>query len=314
MKLPSLIFHPDYTYPLPAGHRFPMGKFGRIREVLIEDGVAPASAFIAPEPISRDRLEAAHTPAYVEAIMTLSLSRAAERRLGLPLSEALVRRARAATGGTLLTARLALEHGLACNMAGGSHHAHPDHGAGFCVFNDVAVAIRALQSEQRVGRVLVFDLDVHQGDGTAAFFTDDPNVFTCSIHCEANYPHQKAVSDLDLGLPPGTDDDAYLALVHDTFGALLDRVRPDLVFYNAGVDPHLDDSLGQLALSDEGLMARDRHVVGTCMKSGVPLACVVGGGYGPDLDTLARRHSTVHRAAIALGAGHEYRPLAPAAA
>ena len=300
MPVPPLVFHPDYTYPLPAGHRFPMGKFGRIRDVLIEDGIVPASAFIAPEPISRAQLEAAHTLDYVEAIIARSLSRAAERRLGLPLSEALVRRARAATGGTLLTARLALAHGLACNMAGGSHHAHPDHGAGFCVFNDVAVAIRSLQSKNRIGRVLVFDLDVHQGDGTAAFFADDPSVFTCSIHCEANYPHQKAISDLDLGLPPGTGDEAYLALVHDNFEALLARVRPDLVFYNAGVDPHVDDSLGQLALSDDGLMARDRHVIGACLKAGVPLACVVGGGYGPDLDTLARRHSIVHRAAITL--------------
>ncbi len=302
MAIPPLVFHPDYTYPLPAGHRFPMGKFGRIREVLIEDGIAPASAFISPEPISRAALEAAHTPAYVEAITSLALSRAAKRRLGLPLSEALVRRTRAATGGTLLTARLALERGLACNMAGGSHHAHPDHGAGFCVFNDVAVAIRALQREQSVKRVLVFDLDVHQGDGTAAFFAGDPSVFTCSIHCEANYPHHKAISDLDLGLPPNTGDDAYLALVHDTFETLLARVQPDLVFYNAGVDPHEDDALGQLALSDDGLMARDRHVIGACLKAGVPLACVVGGGYGPDLDTLARRHSTVHRAAIALAA------------
>lgn len=314
MAVPPLVFHPDYTYPLPAGHRFPMGKFGRIRDVLIEDGVAPADAFMMPEPIGRAALEAAHTPAYVEAILSLALPRAAERRLGLPLSEALVRRARAATGGTLLAARLALDHGLACNTAGGSHHAHPDHGAGFCVFNDVAVAIRALQDEGRVGRVLVFDLDVHQGDGTAAFFADDPSVFTCSIHCEANYPPVKGLSDLDLGLPPGTGDDTYLALVRDTFETLLARVAPDLVFYNAGVDPHAEDSLGQLCLSDAGLTARDRHVIAACLNAGVPLACVVGGGYGPDLDTLARRHSILHRAAVALAAGHERRPRTPAAA
>lgn len=167
---PPLVFHPDYTYPLPPWHRFPMGKFGRIREVLIEDGVVGPEAFQQPEPIARELLEAAHTPAYVDAVLSLSLDRRAERRLGLPLSEALVRRARAAVGGTLLTLRLALERGLACNMAGGSHHAHPDHGAGFCVFNDVAVALRALQREGWQGRALVFDLDVHQGDGTAAFF------------------------------------------------------------------------------------------------------------------------------------------------
>ncbi|MGD9537292.1 MAG: histone deacetylase [Alphaproteobacteria bacterium] len=304
MAVPPLVFHPDYTYPLPPGHRFPMGKFGRIRDVLVEDGVVAADAFMTPEPASRERLEAAHRPAYVEAILALSLPRAAERRLGLPLSEALVRRARAAVGGTMLCAQLALERGLACNIAGGSHHAHPDHGAGFCVFNDVAVAIRALQDEGAVGRVLVFDCDVHQGDGTAAFFADDPSVFTCSIHCEANYPHTKGLSDLDIGLKPGTGDNAYLAVVRDNFETLLSRVKPGLVFYNAGVDPHGDDLLGQLTLSDDGLMARDRHVIETCLKRRMPLACVVGGGYGHDLDTLARRHSTVHRAAVALAATH----------
>jgi acetoin utilization deacetylase AcuC-like enzyme len=306
-----LVFHPDYTYPLPAGHRFPMGKFGRIREVLIEDGVVTPGAFHAPLPVERAVLEAAHAPAYVETILSLSLDKAAERRLGLPLSLALVRRARAAVGGTILTARLALEHGLACNTAGGSHHAHPGHGAGYCVFNDVAVAITALKAERAVDRVLVFDLDVHQGDGTAAFFAGDDSVFTCSIHCEANYPHQKAVSDLDLGLEPGTGDDEYLALVREVFAPLLDRVRPDLVFYNAGVDPHADDALGQLALSDAGLALRDRHVIETCLDAHVPLACVVGGGYGPELDVLARRHSTVHRAAVALA---DERGLATAAA
>lgn len=304
---PPLVFHPDYTYPLPAGHRFPMGKFGRIRDVLIEDGVVGTDAFHTPEPIARDVLEAAHTPAYVEAIFGLSLDRRAERRLGLPLSPALVRRARAAVGGTLLATKLALEHGLACNIAGGSHHAHPDHGAGFCVFNDVAVALCALQRDGWAGRALVFDLDVHQGDGTAAFFAGDERVFTCSIHCEDNYPIQKGVSDLDLGLPPGTGDDAYLALIEDVLAPLIDRVKPDLVVYNAGVDPHADDALGQLKLTDEGLRARDRHVIGTCLERGVPIACVVGGGYGPDLDTLARRHSIVHRTAVALAASRAGR-------
>jgi acetoin utilization deacetylase AcuC-like enzyme len=300
--VPPLVFHPDYTYPLPAGHRFPMGKFGRIREVLIEDGVVGPEAFVAPEPVGRAVLEGAHEPAYVAAILGQTLDRKAERRLGLPLSDALERRARAAVGGTLLAGRLALDHGLACNVAGGSHHAHPGHGAGFCVFNDVAVALRALQREGRIARALVFDCDVHQGDGTAAFFAGDASVITCSIHCEANYPLQKGASDLDLGLAPGTGDAAYLDLVRETLAPLLERVRPDLVFYNAGVDPHAEDALGQLALSDEGLRERDRHVIETCLAARIPLACVVGGGYGPDLDRLARRHSTVHRAAVAAAA------------
>jgi acetoin utilization deacetylase AcuC-like enzyme len=168
----------------------------------------------------------------------------------------------------------------------------------------VAVAIRALQVDNAVGHVLVFDCDVHQGDGTAAFFAGEPGVFTCSIHCDANYPHVKGLSDLDIGLAPGTGDDAYLTIVRDNFETLLARAKPDLVFYNAGVDPHAEDLLGRLALTDHGLMARDRHVIETCLRRGVPLACVVGGGYGEDLDRLARRHSTVHRAAVALAASH----------
>lgn len=311
MALP-VVFHPDYTVPLPPGHRFPMGKFGRIKDVLIEDGVIPAAALHEPVSVSREALERAHTPAHVATILGLALDKKAERRLGFSLSEALVRRSRAAVGGTILTAELALTHGLACNTAGGSHHAFPGYGAGFCVFNDVAVAIEALRAAGRITRALVIDLDVHQGDGTAAFFRDDPEVFTFSVHCEANYPHSKEASDLDIGVPPGTNDGVYLSVIHSHVAPLLAKVRPDIVFYNAGVDPHVDDQLGKLALSDEGLRNRDRHVIGTCLQGGVPIACVVGGGYSRDLDRLARRHSTVHRAAVELFRQHER--LSPKAA
>jgi acetoin utilization deacetylase AcuC-like enzyme len=235
----------------------------------------------------------------VAAILDLALDKKAERRLGLPLSRALVRRGCAAVGGTLLTARLALEEGLACNIAGGSHHAFPGHGAGFCIFNDVAVATTLLRSEAAVKKVLVIDCDVHQGDGTAAFFQSEPDVYTFSLHCEANYPHAKEVGDLDIGVPAGTGDDVYLSVVESHVGPLLDSHKPDLVFYNAGVDPHRDDKLGKLALSDAGLRARDDHVIECCLRRGVALACVVGGGYADDLDILARRHGTLHRAAIA---------------
>ena len=201
MALP-VVFHPDYTVPLPPGHRFPIGKFGRIKDVLLEDGVIAPSDLVEPVPATRAWLTLAHDEAYVDAVMALALDRRAVRRLGLPLSDALVRRGRAAVGGTVLAGRLALTHGLACNTAGGSHHAFADHGAGFCLFNDVAVAIRVLRGEGLIERALVVDLDVHQGDGTAAIFRGEPETFTFSLHCEANYPPAKETSDLDIGVPP----------------------------------------------------------------------------------------------------------------
>ena len=306
MTLP-VVFHPDYTVPLPPGHRFPIGKFGRIKDVLLEDGVIPPASLVEPTPASRAWLTLAHHEAYVDAVLRLTLDRRAVRRLGLPLSDALVRRGRAAVGGTVLTGRLALEHGLACNTAGGSHHAFAGHGAGFCLFNDVAVAIRVLRSEGLIERALVVDLDVHQGDGTAAIFQDEPEVFTFSLHCEANYPSSKKTSDLDIGVPPGTGDDVYHSVLATHLPALLSDHRPDIVFYNAGVDPHAEDKLGRLALSDGGLARRDRTVIETCREDGVPTACVVGGGYADDLDCLARRHTSVHRAAALVAASADGR-------
>jgi len=298
-SVPAMVFHPDYIAPLPPGHRFPIGKFGRIRDLLVADNVVSASAWRTPVPVTEAELCLAHNPDHVAAVLNLELDRKAERRLGLPLSPALVRRACAAVGGTVLTARLALAEGLACNIAGGSHHAFPDHGAGFCLFNDVAVTIRLLSRETLIKTALVIDFDVHQGDGTAAFFKDEPAFFTFSLHCEANYPLAKEVSDLDIGIPAGTKDNVYLSVVKTHVAPLLERLKPDIVFYNAGVDPHVDDKLGKLALSDAGLRARDNHVIECCLAAGVPLACVVGGGYADDLDILARRHGTMHRAATA---------------
>ena len=297
-----VVFHPDYTVPLPPGHRFPMVKFGRIREVLLADAVISPADLVEPEPARRGWLALAHRDGYVGAVLDLALDARARRRLGLPLSAALVRRSRAAVGGTVLTARLALEHGLACNTAGGSHHAFADHGAGFCIFNDVAVAVRVLLDEGLIERALVVDLDVHQGDGTAAIFREAPEVFTFSVHCEANYPPRKEAGDLDIGVPPGTGDAVYHSVVETHLPALLAAHRPDIVFYNAGVDPHAEDKLGRLGLGDAGLARRDRFVIETCRLAGVPTACVVGGGYADDVDRLARRHAGVHRAAAAVAA------------
>lgn len=294
---PPVVHHPAFVAPLPAAHRFPMAKFGRLLAHLRETRLVDEERLVMPTLAPRAWLELAHAPAYVSAILELSLPAAAERRIGLPVSPALVQRSRAASAGTVLAARLALEHGLACSTAGGSHHAFAGHGAGFCVFNDVAVAARVLLAEGLVRQVLVVDLDVHQGDGTAAIFQGDPRVFTFSMHCRANFPLRKQQGDLDLALDPGVGDRDYLAALAPLLPALLDRVRPDLVFYNAGVDPHEADRLGRLALTDQGLAEREALVLDACRRRRLPLACVVGGGYAPSLEDLVARHAILHRVA-----------------
>jgi acetoin utilization deacetylase AcuC-like enzyme len=299
MPLP-VVHHPAYVAPMPPGHRFPMAKFGRLMARLLEDGIVGPGQIRVPELAPRASLELAHAPAYVEAVLSQSLDVPAVRRIGLPITAEVALRARAANGGTVLTARLALEHGLACNTAGGSHHAFAGYGAGFCVFNDVAVAARVLLAEGRIERALVVDLDVHQGDGTAAIFAGDPRVFTFSMHCRTNFPLHKQTGDLDLALDAGVGDAPYLALLAERLPALLQEVRPDLVFYNAGVDPHALDRLGRLALSEDGLYRRERLVLETCLAAGVPVAGVIGGGYTPDLDQLARLHTLLPRVASAL--------------
>lgn len=298
-----VVHHPGYVAPLPDGHRFPMAKYGRLIEMLREQGLAGGENIHAPELAPTEWLALAHDRAYVDAIVGLDAGPAIERRIGLPLSPAMVLRSRLAVAGTVLAGELALAGGIACNAAGGSHHAGPTHGAGFCVFNDVAVAARVLQWQGRARRILIVDLDVHQGDGTAAIFRGDDSVFTFSLHCEHNYPVRKQTSDLDVGLPAGSGDAVYLATLALYLPDLFRRARPDLVFYNAGVDPHRDDRLGRLALTDEGLAMRERMVVEACRRASLPLATVIGGGYAPDIDALARRHALVTQAAAESLAG-----------
>ncbi|MBB6429589.1 acetoin utilization deacetylase AcuC-like enzyme [Algisphaera agarilytica] len=294
------VYHPDYVTPLPEGHRFPMPKFGILRDLLIDDGVATAEQFHEPVKATREQLELVHASEYVDAFVSGSLDRDAVRRIGLPWSEGLVNRTITAVGGTIRTAELALEHGLACNTAGGTHHAHHDFGSGFCILNDLAVAAREMLRRGLVQQVLIIDLDVHQGDGTAAVFANDARVFTWSVHCEKNFPARKVPSDLDTPLAVGVGDGAYLEVLSATLPEVLERVEPDLVMYDAGVDVHVDDKLGKLELSDAGLLARDRYVLESCRGHGIPVACVIGGGYHADHEVLARRHSTVHRAAAAV--------------
>ena len=299
MRAP-VVHHPAYTAPLPQAHRFPMAKFAALFMHLQDAGLARDVQVVTPEPAPRPWLELAHDPAWVTAVLDQRIELAAERRLGLPMSPSLALRSRCAVAGTALAARLALEHGVACNTAGGSHHAHPGFGSGFCVFNDVAVAAKLLLAEGTVDQILVVDLDVHQGDGTAAAARDDPRITTFSMHCRTNFPARKEQSDLDVALDPGVGDRLYLETLEAALPPLLDRSRPDLVFYNAGVDPHEDDQLGRLAMTDAGLMERERYVLDTCRRRGLPLVGVMGGGYAPDLASLVRRHAILHEAIAGL--------------
>ncbi|WP_112322662.1 histone deacetylase family protein [Oceanibium sediminis] len=298
-----IVYHTDYVAPLKPGHRFPMSKYGYLREALIARRLLPeAGGYIAPAPAGFAQIASVHAPDYVDRVFTQSLHPEEVRVLGLPGSAAVARRARLSVAGTTLAARLALEHGVACNAAGGSHHAGPTGGAGYCVFNDVAVAARTLLDEGQVARVLIVDLDVHQGDGTARIFADDSAVYTLSVHGARNYPVRKARSDHDVGLPDGTADAAYLAAVRGALDEALVRHAPDIVFYNAGVDPFEGDRLGRLALTHEGIAARDRLVFARLRARGLPVVGVLGGGYDDDIASLAARHALLFEAAAA-GAG-----------
>ncbi len=296
MELP-LVYHPDYDVVVPEGHPFPMSKFRGVYEHLLTSGLARLEQFRSPDPVTRAQIEQVHDADFVTSYLTGEIGAKEMRRIGFPWNEAIVRRTVRAAGGTLLTARLAFQHGIAANTAGGTHHAFPDFGSGFCIFNDLAIAIRTLQVEGAIEKALVVDLDVHQGDGTAVVFENDPTVFTFSMHGATNFPRIKRRSDLDVALPDATGDEEYLAALRGRLPTILANFDPDLVLYDAGVDPHHSDRFGKLALSDEGLEERDRYVIDTCRDLGFPVACVIGGGYHRDIERLVRRHSILHRVA-----------------
>ncbi|PWG62150.1 histone deacetylase family protein [Spiribacter halobius] len=287
------VHHPGYTIPLPPGHPFPMEKFRVLREQL--SGL-PAH-WHEPGPAREEDLARVHAPAYLEAFREGTIDERAQRRTGFRWSPALYRRTLLETGGTVLTAALALEHGLACNTAGGTHHAFAGHGSGYCLINDLAVAACWALAEGGARRVLIVDLDVHQGDGTAVLLADEPRAFTFSMHCAENFPARKQRSDRDRALRRGTGDEAYLDALEAELPALLADPAPDLVLYDAGADVHADDRLGHLRLSDDGLSRRDACVLGACRQRGIPVAAVIGGGYDRDIPTLARRHARLHHAA-----------------
>ncbi|XP_068441767.1 uncharacterized protein SYNPCC7002_A1628 [Clinocottus analis] len=294
-----IVHHSKYVCDLPPNHRFPMGKFPRVLHHLIQDQVITEKQVWVPEIASKDLLSCVHTDEYLNNFISGNINEQEQRRTGFPWSEGIVRRCRYETGGTVLAAEAALQRGLACSTAGGTHHAFPSYGSGFCLLNDLAVAAKYLMgsSSSPKRKVLIVDLDVHQGDGTAFIFKEEPCVFTFSVHCGRNFPLRKQQSDLDVSVEDGLEDKEYLSTVEAHLPRLLETFRPDLVLYDAGVDPHREDELGRLRLTDQGLYQRDLYVMKTVLSRGVPLAAVIGGGYSRDIDELAVRHSIVHRAA-----------------
>lgn len=285
-----VVHHPDYVAPAPAGSAYLWNKNGLVRDLLLAEG--SRIDWHAPEPMPPRWLEAVHDVEYVAEVREARVPPHKTRRIGFPVTAAVARRSERVPGGTFLAARIAQRVGYAANSAGGSHHALADTGAGFCVFNDLAIAAVRLTEEGHAARVLVVDCDVHQGDGTAALTAGRPDIATYSIHAEKNFPVRKARSTLDVGLPDGTSDDAYLERLEHTLLPLLRQFDPDLVLYQAGVDPFADDRLGRLALTGAGLVARDRWVAETLRRRGIPFASTLGGGYGSDALEVAQRHIT----------------------
>jgi acetoin utilization deacetylase AcuC-like enzyme len=295
--------HDRHGFPLPAGHRFPLPKYRLLREAVEREALGEVCA---PKPAPWDLLGAVHAPEYLEAVRTGTLGRREERALGLPWSAQLVERGRRSTQGTVCAARDALAHGYGMNLGGGTHHAARAQGRGYCLFNDVAVTVAALRADGALGRVLVVDCDVHQGDGTAQLLGADPAAFTLSLHGGANYPFRRATSDLDVDLPSGTGDDAYLLALEGALARAIPAARPELVVFLAGADPWAGDRLGRLALTKAGLRARDALVLDTAERAGAPVCVALAGGYAPDVRDTVEINLATARAVAARAA----RPLA----
>ena len=287
-----LVYHPNYSFNFDPKHRFVMSKFANLYQHVKELGLVNGN-LIQPRLGCPDDLELVHCENYLHDLWHNTLSEKALRRIGLPWSEPLIARTFTAPLGTLETARLALKHGIACHLAGGTHHAHTDFGSGFCMVNDLAFTAQTLIHNREATNILIFDLDVHQGDGTAAMLAHQPYAYTCSIHCEKNFPFRKSPSDLDIGLANNMQDDEYLGVVDDTLQFLLKQLNPDIVLYDAGVDVWQEDGLGKLDISWQGIEKRDNLVLKRCLEHNTPVATVIGGGYDRDHLRLAKRHAIV---------------------
>jgi acetoin utilization deacetylase AcuC-like enzyme len=294
--LKTLFYTDRYTLPLPEGHRFPIAKYRILRELLAADGhfrfeLAPLA--------DKEVIKLVHDPEYVEAFLSETLSQQAIRRIGFPWSEGLVKRTLASVGGTLAATREALANGWGGNLAGGTHHAFRGEGSGYCVFNDIAIAIEWLRSTGNMKRAAVIDLDVHQGDGTAQIFQDEADVLTLSLHCEVNFPFRKQQSKIDISLPEGIGDQEYL----EALSKVLPRVfefEPEIIFFQAGVDVLASDALGKLQLSPEGVKARDEQVISAVKNAGLPLVITIGGGYSKPIEFTAEAHANTYRTALRL--------------
>jgi acetoin utilization deacetylase AcuC-like enzyme len=301
-----------FVLPLPEGHRFPMDKYARLRARVVEHGIIAPDRLHEPQAASWTDILRVHTPEYVARVRDGGLTREEQRRIGFPWSLQMVERSRRSVGGTIEAARAALPDGVAANLAGGTHHAFGDHGEGYCIFNDVAVAATTMLETGRVRHVAVIDLDVHQGNGTAAIFEHEARVFTCSLHGAANFPFHKERSDLDVPLPDGTGDDEYMAHLAAALDVVL-ASGPDLVFYVAGADPYEGDRLGRMRLTEAGLRQRDAMVFGRCRSERVPVAVTMAGGYARDVDAIARIHAgTIEEGARSAQLWGDVTPCQPA--
>lgn len=293
----KIAYHPIYRHPLPEGHRFPMIKYELLPQQLLHEGTCSEENFFEPSIPDDKHILAAHDEIYFRDLMGLELSKSAVRKIGFPLSDALVTRERIIADGTIKGCEFALEHGIAMNIAGGTHHAYSDRGEAFCMLNDQAIGARYLQRNLQIDNILIVDLDVHQGNGTAEIFQTDRSVFTFSMHGKGNYPFKKETSDLDIALEKDTTDQEYLSILKNTLPELLEKVRPDFIFYLCGVDVLASDKLGTLAMTLEGCRERDRFVLQTCHDANIPVQCSMGGGYSPDIKTIVEAHANTFRLA-----------------
>ena len=294
---PALVYHPCYSeLALPANHRYPINKYRVLHQRLLELGITEQH-FVPSTPVDITQLQQVHAPDYVQSLQQGTITASAMRRIGFPWSEALFRRSLYSLGGTLAAAELALKHGIALHLSGGYHHAFYGEGAGFCLFNDLVFAAKTLQ-QRGVDKILIFDLDVHQGDGSADMLADNPAIISCSVHCEKNFPSRKKHSDWDIGLARDCSDNEYLTAVAESLDTLLRLHQPALVIYDAGVDIHQHDELGLLSISTETLYQRDLLVLQRCYDAGIPVAAVIGGGYQRNIDTLVQLHLQLFKAAF----------------
>lgn len=292
-----IAYHPIYTHPLPEGHRFPMIKYELIHEQLLYEGTCVAENFFAPGPVNTEWVLGVHTKPYFDALLNLRIDERMERRIGFPITERLVQRELIITQGTIDCCAFALKHGIAMNIAGGTHHAYADRGEGFCLLNDVAVAAHYLLANKLAEQILVVDLDVHQGNGTAVIFENDPKVFTFSMHGKENYPLKKERSDLDIELPTYCEDTEYLNLLFDTLPRLIDEIKPQFIFYISGVDILASDKLGKLKVSVEGCARRDTFVFELAKQHNIPIVVSMGGGYSPRIADIVEAHCNTFRLA-----------------